>query len=219
MFSHRYSTLFRRFSILFVLTLVAAACASDSTTDPAPATSAAQTEATPAATEPAAAAAPAATEAADDHMDDSHDEDAAEHMDESADEHMDESMSDDMNTSTGEPDRVVEVVMTEFAFSPDSLNVTAGETIKFIVTNEGAVPHELRFSNSHRIEEHLASGHEGHDEEGGHHGEADVLVLVDPGVSEEMTVTFPEDATFFTEMVCLIEGHYEAGMKGLLTYN
>ncbi len=152
-------------------------------------------------------------------MDDSHAEDAAEHMDDAADEHMDETMSDDMTTAAGEPDRVVEVVMTEFAFSPDSLNVTAGETIKFIVTNEGVVPHELRFSNLHRIEEHLASGHEGHDEEGGHHGDADVMVLVDPSASEEMIVTFPEDATFFTEIVCLIEGHYEAGMKGLLTYN
>lgn len=33
-----------------------------------------------------------------------------------------------------------------------------------------------------------------------------------------ITVTFPEDVSFFTEVAYLIPGHYEAGMKGVLQY-
>jgi uncharacterized cupredoxin-like copper-binding protein len=81
--------------------------------------------------------------------------------------------------------------------------------------NEGAIAHEFRLSNAHRVEEHLASGHEGHDESGGHHGDADVVQQLEPGDEGEVTVTFPEDVSFFTEIACLIPGHYEAGMKAI----
>ena len=114
--------------------------------------------------------------------------------------------------------RVVEITMTEFAFAPGSIEVSAGETVEFIVTNSGLVEHELRFSNAHRIEEHIASGHEGHGTEGGHHADADVFVVVAAGETAELTATFPEDTTVLTEMVCLIPGHYEAGMVGAVNY-
>ena len=110
--------------------------------------------------------------------------------------------------------------MTDLAFSPDDLNVTAGETITFRVSNDGNLVHEFRLSNAHRIEEHIAEGHQGHgDENGGHHGDVDVTLELAAGDSGELTVTFPEDATLFTEIACLIPGHYEAGMKGTLHYN
>jgi uncharacterized cupredoxin-like copper-binding protein len=115
-------------------------------------------------------------------------------------------------------DRVVEVSMTDLAFSPDVVDVVAGETITFAVANDGAIVHEFRLSNPHRIEEHLASGHEDHDDGGGHHGDADIVLQLEPGETGNITVTFPEDVTFFTEIACLIPGHYEAGMKGLLRY-
>lgn len=115
--------------------------------------------------------------------------------------------------------RVVEIAMTELEFNPDRLDVTAGETIRFEVTNTGAIVHEFRLSNAHRIEEHIAGGHEGHgDDAGGHHGEVDVVLELESGESGELTVTFPEDTTLFTEVACLIPGHYEGGMKAPIRY-
>jgi uncharacterized cupredoxin-like copper-binding protein len=116
-------------------------------------------------------------------------------------------------------DRTIEVTMTELVFDPDEFAVTAGETIRFDVTNAGQIVHEFRLSNAHRVEEHLASGHEGHgDDTGGHHGDVDVVLELDPGESGQVIVTFPEDTTLFTEIACLIPGHYEAGMKAPLAY-
>ena len=122
-------------------------------------------------------------------------------------------------TGEGKADREVEVVMSEFAFEPSDFTVSAGETVKFVLHNEGAVPHEFRLSNAHRIEEHLEAGHEDHGEDGGHHEEGgDVLIEVEAGESAELVFTFPDDATLYTEVACLLPGHYEAGMSAPLAY-
>ena len=141
-----------------------------------------------------------------------HDEDAATHDDVA--EHDEDAATHD----EGAFDRVVPIVMTDLAFAPERLGVVAGETIRFEVRNDGALVLEFRLSNGHRIEEHLASGHADHQDDGGHHEEMDVVLELDPGESGEIDVTFPEDATMFTEIACLIPGHYEGGMKAQLIY-
>lgn len=205
-----------KLALVVALVLVVAACgggefdtAAFETTNAAPTTS----------------AAPDTTMAADEHMDDTmaHDDMSDDTM--AHDEMSDDSMAHDDSTAaenTTPADRTVEIAMTEFAFEPASLTVVAGETIEFVVTNDGVVPHEFRLSNAHRIEEHIASGHEDHGDEGegGHHeGDADVVIEVEAGATDTVTVTFPEDATIFTEIACLLPGHYEAGMKGEVTYS
>lgn len=205
-----------KLALVVALVLVVAACgggefdtAAFETTNAAPTTS----------------AAPDTTMAADEHMDDTmaHDDMSDDTM--AHDEMSDDSMAHDDSTAaenTTPADRTVEIAMTEFAFEPASLTVAAGETIEFVVTNDGVVPHEFRLSNAHRIEEHIASGHEDHGDEGegGHHeGDADVVIEVEAGATDTVTVTFPEDATIFTEIACLLPGHYEAGMKGEVTYS
>lgn len=205
-----------KLALVVALVLVVAACgggefdtAAFETTNAAPTTS----------------AAPDTTMAADEHMDDTmaHDDMSDDTM--AHDEMSDDSMAHDDSTAaenTTPADRTVEIAMTEFAFEPASLTVVAGETIEFVVTNEGVVPHEFRLSNAHRIEEHIASGHEDHGDEGegGHHeGDADVVIEVEAGATDTVTVTLPEDATIFTEIACLLPGHYEAGMKGEVTYS
>jgi uncharacterized cupredoxin-like copper-binding protein len=142
----------------------------------------------------------------------------------------DEDHAEDGDHEAADADRVVSVTMSEFAFDP-AIVVTAGETVTFVVTNAGVVEHEFRLSNAHRIEEHIASGHEGHDEggdmdddmdmdEGGHHEEnADVMIMVPAGETAEVTVTFPDDTTLYTDVACLIPGHYEAGMHAELSYD
>lgn len=111
--------------------------------------------------------------------------------------------------------RTIEVTMSEFSFEPSSIEISAGETVTFMIQNIGLIDHEFRLSNTHRIEEHIASGHADHEDgaEVGHHEEGgDVVVLVAAGDSAELTFQFPEDATIYTNVACLIPGHHEAGM-------
>ena len=114
--------------------------------------------------------------------------------------------------------RSVDVFMDEFSFSPAEIDVSAGETITFTVTNSGAIVHEFRLSNPHRIEEHMADGHNDHNDVS-HHEDGDVYIELDPGETGQITVTFSDDVTFFTEAACLIPGHYEAGMTVPLAYS
>ena len=129
---------------------------------------------------------------------------------------------DDSHDEEGvETERDIEIVMDEFTFEPSSYVLEAGETIRFVVSNEGKIEHEFRLSNQHRIEEHLASGHEDHyDESADHHEEdGDIVLVVQPGEVGEVVVTVPEDMSIYTEVACLLPGHYEAGMKAPITYS
>lgn len=110
-----------------------------------------------------------------------------------------------------------DIVLTEFAIDPDPLVVATCEAVTFVVKNEGGIFHELRFSNAERVAEHLA---EIHDVDGAEHEEDapsdDIVIELESGESGEVTVTF--DPTAFTEVVCLVPGHYEAGMRANLEY-
>ena len=116
-------------------------------------------------------------------------------------------------------DRVIEVDMTEFAFAADSFALTPGETVKFVVTNSGVAEHEFRLSNQDRIDEHIAGGHDDHaeapdddDEAAQEAGAADVVLVLAAGETVPLVFTFPENDHDYTAIVCLIPGHYEAGM-------
>ena len=123
-------------------------------------------------------------------------------------------------------DRVIEVDMTEFAFAADSFALTPGETVKFVVTNSGVAEHEFRLSNQDRVDEHIAGGHDDHDEapddddeaahdddEAAHEaGAEDVVLVLAAGETGTLVFTFPENDHDYTAIVCLIPGHYEAGM-------
>lgn len=121
--------------------------------------------------------------------------------------------------TTAEP-RIIDVELTEFAITADTFDVETGETVTFVVTNNGAVEHEFELSNDHEVEKHLASGHAEHQEDTDieHEEEAEKLKLVlAPGATGELTVTF-EDTSTLTKIVCLIPGHYEAGMEAGITF-
>jgi len=106
-------------------------------------------------------------------------------------------------------ERVIEVSMTEFAFSPAPIEVNEGETITFVVTNNGVVDHEFRLANDELVEAHEHdSDHEDTDEMD---NEMMSVLLLAPGKTGELVVTFDHDATF-TEVTCLLPGHREAGM-------
>ena len=154
-------------------------------------------------------------EEAADHSDEDHSDDAV--SEDTVGDHADDDHADDdhVSSSAADVDRTVEVAMDEFSFEPGEFEAMAGETIEFVVSNLGVVEHEFRLSNEHRIEEHLAAGHADHDDQaaGGHHEGGDVILLVEPGETGSMIVTFGQDTTLYSEVACLIPGHYEAGMK------
>lgn len=115
-----------------------------------------------------------------------------------------------------------DIVLTEFAVSPDPIVVATDTRIVFTVRNDGGIFHELRFTNAERIADHLGEGDEGHDSDNAEHSEdetgQDVVIELDPGESGQVELVVPESEDVYTEAVCLVPGHYEAGMAASLVY-
>ncbi|MEY3610926.1 MAG: hypothetical protein RJB14_648 [Pseudomonadota bacterium] len=97
-------------------------------------------------------------------------------------------------------------------FAPDTLQVQAGETIRFVVYNAGKVEHELVLGNDEDIRAHAENMKKGTDHSHSHAGAAAISVA--PGQKGELVVTLSKTGTL--QMACLIPGHFEAGMKGQL---
>ena len=169
----------------------------------------------------------------DEHSEDAHDEgdethDEADDAHEEGDEHSEEAHTvevgemfvseENIPEADGEVTAEYEVHMTEFGFDPEHLDLTPGETIRLTLVNEGLLGHEFRLTTEHKAEEHVASGHEDHGDEGGHHEDADIIINVEPGETRVVELTLPADATAINHVACLIPGHYEGGMFGDVTY-
>lgn len=50
--------------------------------------------------------------------------------------------------------RTVEVVLKDIAFEPKSIKVKAGETVRFVLVNEGKLPHEFNLGDKAMHAEH-----------------------------------------------------------------
>ncbi|UXX85264.1 cupredoxin domain-containing protein [Roseovarius pelagicus] len=135
-------------------------------------------------------------------------------------------------TSIGMPgsaenvDRVIEVSMDEMKFEPSRISVEEGETIKFVVSNDGNLVHEFNLGTPETWKGHkgemmkmLKTGmmtmkkvnHAKMMDAGMMHDDAS-SVLLEPGQTAEVIWTFSET----TEMgfACNVPGHREAGMVG-----
>ena len=109
--------------------------------------------------------------------------------------------------------RSIEVRMDDtMRFTPDTLQVKAGETLRLVVHNAGKVAHELVLGTDAQIREHAQAMKQGaaHNDDHDHAGGAAITVA--PGQTGELVVTFAEAGE--VQMACLIPGHYEAGMRG-----
>jgi uncharacterized cupredoxin-like copper-binding protein len=114
--------------------------------------------------------------------------------------------------AAGEATRTVEVSMSDtMRFTPENLSVSIGETVRFVVRNEGAVMHEFvigtRETNDEHAELMLRFPNMEHDEP--------YMAHVEPGGTGEIVWTFNRAGTF--DFACLIAGHYQAGMVGTIT--
>lgn len=105
--------------------------------------------------------------------------------------------------------RTIEIKMSDtMRFSPDKIEVKQGETVKFVIKNEGKVLHEFVLGTKKVLDEHAALMMKFPDME---HDEP-YMAHVKPGASGEIVWTFNRAGDF--DFACLIAGHYQAGMVG-----
>ncbi|MDP2111219.1 MAG: cupredoxin family protein [Thiobacillus sp.] len=108
--------------------------------------------------------------------------------------------------------RTIILDMTDaMRFTPDTLTVKEGETVRFIVRHTGRMKHEMVIGTPDELAKHAAMMARFPNME---HDEA-YMAHVDPGQSGEIVWTFNRAGSF--EFACLIAGHYEAGMRGTIT--
>ena len=113
---------------------------------------------------------------------------------------------------TADEPRTVEVTaLDDPSYDPDSIEVQAGETVRFVVTNAGDADHEFVIGDlemQQMAEEEAMGGMHGH-------VEAMATLALDPGQTAETTVTFDEPGELI--YACHVGDHYEAGMIGSIT--
>ncbi len=113
------------------------------------------------------------------------------------------------------PDRTIEIVARDIAFSVTEISVSQGETIRFVIHNEGAIDHDFTIGDRATQDEHreemmaMMGSMDSHE-----HG-ATNAVMIPPGETRELIWTFSKDQQI--EFGCNIPGHYESGMKGAFT--
>ena len=117
----------------------------------------------------------------------------------------------------GDPKKVSRTVTVDMSdkmrFSPASLTVRQGETVRFVVKNSGKVMHEMVLGTMRELKEHaeLMKKHPGmeHDEP--------YMAHVAPGKTARVVWQFTRLGEYYYG--CLIPGHFEAGMIGRINVN
>ena len=115
----------------------------------------------------------------------------------------------------GEPRKVtrtVEIKMTDdMRFVPDRIEIREGETIRFALLNRGKLMHEFVIGSRAEFNRHAAAMAQQpamkHDEPS--------MVHVGPGKTGTVVWTFNRTGEY--SFACLVAGHYESGMFGVLS--
>lgn len=130
----------------------------------------------------------------------------------SMDEHADEFDFGEPADASG-ADRTVDVAASdEFAYDPEVVEVSVGETITFRVENTGQIVHEFVLGDEHTQEEHeeemgeMSPGMAMHDEPN--------AISIEAGQTKEITWTFTTAGDVLYG--CHEPGHYDAGMVGVI---
>ena len=112
------------------------------------------------------------------------------------------------------PFRVIEMVAKEtnggMAYEPANVIVQQGEQIKFVIKNVGELAHEFMLDSFEANKKHAVAMQKNpemeHDDPNGKR--------VETKKESELIWQFSKLGTY--EFACLIPGHYEAGMKGVV---
>jgi uncharacterized cupredoxin-like copper-binding protein len=110
-------------------------------------------------------------------------------------------------------DRIVEVAtLDSMAFEPSRIDVSAGETVTFIVSNTGQATHEFTLGDAAMQQEHADAM--AHMPDGMAHDLPNSITL-QAGETKQLTWRFADNGAF--EYACHEPGHYQAGMRGQVT--
>ena len=118
--------------------------------------------------------------------------------------------SDDGSTDAGAgqgADRTIDVEMRDIAYSPTSVDVRVGETVRFNFKNTGQVTHDAFIGDATAQDAHEKEMREGHADHGGDKN----AVSVKPGKSASLTHTFDRPGQLL--IGCHEPGHYTGGMR------
>ncbi|HZA96692.1 MAG TPA: cupredoxin family protein [Burkholderiaceae bacterium] len=98
----------------------------------------------------------------------------------------------------------------DMRFSPNRIEVREGETIRFVLKNDGKLMHEFVIGTKQELDQHAALmvkfPNMEHDEP--------YMAHVAPGKTGRVVWTFNRAGEF--DFACLIAGHYQAGMVGTI---
>ncbi len=109
----------------------------------------------------------------------------------------------------GQAGKTITVDMSDrMRFSPSEIRVSRGDTVRFVVRNEGRVLHEMVLGTRKDLEEHAQLMRKFPEME----HEEPHMVHVAPGNAGEIGWQFTRPGEFYYG--CLIPGHFEAGMVG-----
>lgn len=108
--------------------------------------------------------------------------------------------------------RTITMDMTDnMRFTPGDITVKQGETVRFVVANQGKILHEMVIGTMDELKAHgeMMRKHPGmeHDEP--------YMSHVSPGKKADLVWQFTQPGEFY--YACLIPGHFEAGMIGKIT--
>jgi len=115
----------------------------------------------------------------------------------------------------GDPAKATRTLRVDMAdtmrFTPASITVKRGETVRLVATNKGQVLHELVLGTADELRKHaeLMKKFPGMEHDEPH------MAHVKPGTSGEIVWQFTKAGDF--QFACLIPGHFEAGMVGKVT--
>ncbi len=112
----------------------------------------------------------------------------------------------------GEPIEVT-VGMTEFAFDPATVTVGTGTEVTVTAENQGSVEHDFVVLDQGR--EIAAETDLPEDLEEVRVEWAVASLHTDPGTTETGTFTAPAAGDY--QIICMVPGHFSAGMEGTLT--
>jgi len=106
------------------------------------------------------------------------------------------------------PPRVVEIRMTEFAFRPAVVQISAGRPVTLVLINSGQLAHQFETAYLRTVSTRVVSAALMVDSVGLE------VVRLNPGVSARLE--FLPLRKGRVAFACTIEGHREAGMTGVL---
>lgn len=126
--------------------------------------------------------------------------------------------------SEGEPGapaqvtRTIELIARDIEFSRTEIDVKPGETVRFVIRNEGEMDHDFTIGDAeaqaaHREEMRMMMSGEMQD----HSHAGSNAVKIEPGETAELIWTFGGDDK--VQFGCNVPGHFEAGMHGRFNLN